>query len=116
MLQTRRIPHKYQSVQTQQDLNNKSLKEILVHKEKELELLKIEIEIEIEALRNLLEVRNTFISIYYFTLTLLKLNFWSSIYDTRDFLRDLRVPVSQLSSCVYICRAKIKVRCTSLLS
>jgi hypothetical protein len=51
MLQTRRSPHKEVPVQTQQDLDDKVIKD-------EPELLKIEKQIEVEARQNRLEVRN----------------------------------------------------------
>jgi hypothetical protein len=104
MLQARRSPHKYVSVQTRV-LDVEILKEMIMQKEDELELLKSQVEIQIKALRNQVEVRNISVSKYSFTLTSWELQILIFyMWYTRD------VPY-----CVSIRRLTIKSACKSIV-
>jgi hypothetical protein len=57
------------SVQTQQDLDDKTLKAMLLQKEQEKETLKFGIEIQVKDLKDQLEIRNILMSEDSLTLT-----------------------------------------------
>jgi hypothetical protein len=98
MLQTRRIPQNYASVQTQQDLDFKTLKEVIMKKEQEIELLKTQREAEVKALRNHLDVSNILISKKPLTLTSLELQLlFFFTRNTCHFPSDLASALSQFA-------------------